>query len=238
MSERNHPIPQPDQRPSRWLNVRSTHSRRNFAHGKRARGGKRSQSPFLPPEDWHEPRGDGGCGTYNIFVRDPGAGYCHAVTAADVRERLAELPNRWLETLEVVQLSQMTRKKRTLPCYGMQWGSAIYLYPIEDSLIEYFSRPPLAAERRESQMYGGRWEQESGGRWRLIWTPATIRDFYLNNILIHELGHLLDHRNRSFADRERYADWFAIEYGYRFSRRAAPEGQGQRRIKRRHGCRS
>jgi hypothetical protein len=67
-------------------------------------------------------------------------------------------------------------------------------------------------------MYGARWEQ-SGNRWTLIWTPETIKDFYLNNILIHELGHLLDQRNSSYVDRERYAEWFAVEYGYKPSQR-------------------
>ena len=64
------------------------------------------------------------------------------------------------------------------------------------------------------------------------WTKETIEDFYLNNILIHELGHLLDDRNTSYTDRERYAEWFAIEYGYlptggNVSRRQQP-------IRRRH----
>ena len=148
-------------------------------------------------------------------MQEPGAGYRHVVTADDVRARLAELPRHCFERLEVVQLSRMTRKKRTLPCYGMQWGSSLYLYPIEESLIEHFRRPPLAAERREAEMYGGRWEESAGGLWRLVWTSDTIRDFYLNNILMHELGHLIDDRNRSYTDRERFADWFAIQYGYR-----------------------
>jgi hypothetical protein len=100
----------------------------------------------------------------------------------------------------------------------MQWGTALYLYPIEESLIEHFARPPRTSERREAEMYGGRWEESDAGMWRLVWTPATIRDFYLNNILMHELGHLIDDRNRSYTDRERFADWFAIEYGYRMRR--------------------
>lgn len=33
-----------------------------------------------------------------------------------------------LKSLQVVQLSRMTRKKKTYPCYGMQWGRALYLY--------------------------------------------------------------------------------------------------------------
>lgn len=62
-------------------------------------------------------------------------------------------------------------------------------------------------------MYGGRWVQE-GRSWKLIWTEEAIKDFYLNNILIHELGHLLDDRNSRPVDRERFAEWFAIRYGY------------------------
>ena len=69
----------------------------------------------------------------------------------------------------------------------------------------------------DARMYGGRWFQD-GDVWRLEWTPNTIHDFYLNNILIHEIGHINDHRNTSFDDRERYANWFATEYGYRASR--------------------
>ena len=65
-------------------------------------------------------------------------------------------------------------------------------------------------------MYGGRWS-EAGGEWTLSWTLETLKDFYLNNVLIHEIGHILDHRNTRTLDRERYANWFAIEYGYRAS---------------------
>ena len=60
----------------------------------------------------------------------------------------------------------------------------------------------------------------SRGIWRLEWTEEAVRDFYLNNILIHELGHLVDVRNTGYVDRERYAEWFAVEYGYKPSRPA------------------
>jgi hypothetical protein len=64
-----------------------------------------------------------------------------------------------------------------------------------------------------------------------VWTESAIRDFYLNNILIHELGHLLDDRNDSYVDRERYAEWFAIRYGQKS--RPTPNAS-HRRIRRRH----
>jgi hypothetical protein len=96
----------------------------------------------------------------------------------------------------------------------MQWGRAIYLYPLQASLVEHYGRPPRPAEYNEARMYGGRWVQR-GNRWKLIWTEESVRRFYLDNVLIHELGHLLDNRNTNHRDRERFADWFAIRYGRR-----------------------
>jgi len=169
------------------------------------------RAAFIPPEDWHEPHGQGG--DFEIVVQQPGPGYRHVLTPADVRARLAQLPPQFTRALEVVQFSQITRKKQSYPCYGMQWGAAIYLYPVEESLVEHYPHAPKPTQRIEAAMYGGRWEQ-NGGRWLLRWSEEAIRDFYLNNVLIHELGHLLDQRNSGFADRERYAEWFATRFGY------------------------
>jgi hypothetical protein len=81
-------------------------------------------------------------------------------------------------------------------------------------------------------MYGARWS-ESPGCWTLTWTEQAARDFYLNNILIHELGHLVDDRNSGYVDRERYAEWFAVQYGYRST--GGQEARGYRKsIRRRH----
>lgn len=169
-------------------------------------------APFAPPEDWHEPTDRD---EYRVIVQRPGDGYRHVVTPEQVRDRLSQVPPQFLEALEVVQLSRMTRKKQSFPCYGMQWGNAIYLYPLEDSLAEYFYRPPRPNLVNEAKMYGGTWQQPSPGVWTLTWSEQAAQDFYLNNILIHELGHLIDWRNSSYLDRERYAEWFAIQYGYR-----------------------
>ncbi len=197
---------------------------------RRARGVMHDQGHFLPSEDWHEPAG---CDDFRVVERGPGQGFCHAVTAHEVRDRLASLPADFVNPLEVVQLSRMTRKKRTFPCYGMQWGPTLYLYPIDVSLVEYYYRPPRPSVVQESTMYGGKWREESPSLWILEWSKASIKDFYLNNILIHELGHLLDTRNTSYVDRERYAEWFAIEYGYKPSRQNLAS-RGTRRILRRH----
>ncbi len=168
---------------------------------------------FNAPEVWHSI----GQARLRYVVQAAGQGFHHAVGVQEIRERLALLPERFTQRLEVVQLSAMTRKRQLFPCYGMQWGAAVYLYPIEDSLVEVYRRPPTPQQQIEARMFGGRWSQE-GKLWQLTWTEQSIRDFYLNNVLIHEVGHLNDDRNSNSRDRERFANWFAIEYGYRATR--------------------
>lgn len=215
--------------------VRAMSSRSRFSHAplsQRTRGSEKNDcGAYSPPEDWHEPS-EKSHAEYRVVVQQPGEGYRHVVTEQDVRLRLAQLPEELLVSLDVVQLSRMTRKKQSFPCYGMQWGSTLYLYPIEESLVEYFPSPPSPPVFNEARQFGGRWEQY-GSEWHLVWTESTIRDFYLNNILIHELGHLLDDRNTSHVDRERYAEWFAIEHGLKKSKSKSRRQIGSR-VRRRH----
>jgi hypothetical protein len=210
--------------------TRAKHARHEAPRNKRARVEEANlRLPFMPPEDWHEPVEDGRA--YRVIIQPPGPGYRHVLTPEDVRQRLSQLPAHFTRNLEVVQFSRMTRKKQSFPCYGMQWGTSIYLYPIEESLVEDYSAPPKPNLINEARMYGGQWVHETPGSWKLVWTQEAIRDFYLNNILIHELGHLVDDRNSRYLDRERYAEWFAVRYGYQASRRPTPK----RPTVRRHG---
>lgn len=195
--------------------TRSRLRRPAVAHRQRGQEGGTSP-PFTAPEVWHEPRGRSG--QIRFVVEPPGPGYVHPVTVQEARERILLLPRRFTKDLETVQFSRMTKKRALFPCYGMQWGKAVYLYPIETSYEEVYTTPPTPQQRIDARMYGGNWVYERP-YWILKWTKETLRDFYLNSVLIHEIGHINDDRNCRFKDRERYADWFAIEYGYRTSRK-------------------
>ena len=199
----------------RLRNRRPAQARPTAGYRSRGTSGRELHEAFNAPETWYEPNGK----SRIRYVREPaGTGFYHPVTLDEVRERIAELPAHLTRMLEVVQLSGITRKRTIFPCYGMQWGSTVYLYPIEESLTECYVRPPGPQQLIEARMYGGRWLQDRED-WRLEWTKETIRDYYLHNILIHEIGHINDERNTKFAAREKYADWFAVEYGYRPWRR-------------------
>jgi hypothetical protein len=192
--------------------VRSHANARRPKQARRASMGQQNaREPFAPPEDWYEPTDRT---NYRIVVQQPGEGYRHVVTPEQIRARLARDPQHFLRELEVIQLSKMTRKKQSFPCYGMQWGNALYLYPIEESFVEHYDSPPRPNLVNETRMYGAQWDETGPGTWTLTWSEGAAQDFYLNNILIHELGHLVDNRNSGYMERERYAEWFAVQYGY------------------------
>ncbi|QDU80008.1 hypothetical protein Pla110_17300 [Polystyrenella longa] len=193
---------------------KQTRSRRPGLYFKQGRGERSQSQAFNAPEIWHAPTE---ADHFTFVEYSAGENYIHPVTRNEVLERIRELPAEFQADLDVIQFSAMTRKRALFPCYGMQWGNTVYLYPIEANLEEVYTRAPMPQQRIETEMYGGQWEQH-GSEWILSWTEETIRDFYLNNILIHEIGHINDHRNTRQEDRERYANWFAIEYGFRASR--------------------
>lgn len=192
---------------------RQNSSRPAAAYRQRGDGNSYTEA-FNAPERWFEPTGRK---KIRVVIEPPGKGYIHPVSREQVLARIAKLPQHLTRGVEVIKFSRITHKRTLFPCYGMQWGSTVYLYPMEESLVEVYARPPRVEQIIEAKMYGGVWQQK-GEEWRLKWNRDTIRDFYLNNVLIHEIGHINDDRNSSFEDRERYANWFAIEYGYRVSR--------------------
>lgn len=219
--------------PKPTLYARTVRSKTQTISRRKCGGRKKQRMPFEPPEEWHEPAPSSP--GYEIHVRSPGEGYRHVVSPEDIRLRLTEVPPRFIDELQHVHLAAMTKKKLTYPCYGMQWGATVYLYPMEEDLVERYYEPPEPWKVTESQMYGGRWE-EGDGEWLLIWTEQTIKDFYLNNILIHELGHLVDNHNQTSDDREAYAEWFAVEYGYRRTQKRRRRNKKKRIRRRHHAC--
>lgn len=157
--------------------------------------------------------------TYPQFhVEGPSIGYVHPITVEEVIERLCEFPrhirNQLDAQLDHVSLLAGTRKQFLKPSYGMQWGSTVYLFPTESTGIERYESEVSSAYRKNAKLYGAQWswnEEENG--WICYWSPEAIRLFYLQNVLVHEIGHVLDTRNSSERDRERFANDFARKYG-------------------------
>lgn len=212
--------------------MRHTHIRQALETGQATQKTKHGKTgSHHPPETWYSPT-ESSSEAVKIKAMKPGKGFVHAVTVKDVTSTLERVSSSFLERLDRIQLTSMTKKKRTQSMYGLQWGSTVYLYPVPEDLTEHFDKPPMPAFRQDTEVYGAKWHQE-GSRHILEWTDATVRDYYLNNVLFHELGHINDVRNTSSSDREAYANWFARTYGYPLSD-ASRKRRGRTSVRRHH----
>jgi len=170
---------------------------------------------FTVPEKWYEPVQDHD--DIKIIQHPPGSGYIHPASTVEVRCFLADLlPEIIPPELQIIQLSSITRKRDREPLYGMQWGCAVYLYPQGENLIEEYTVAPKPEHKQVTEKYGGHWHNRQNGKWTLIWKKIEqLRDFYLHNVLMHEIGHAHDNRNTTPRKREQFANAFAIEHGDR-----------------------
>ena len=62
---------------------------------------------------------------------------------------------------------------------------------------------------------------------------ATLRDLVSEDPDTSRLGHLVDEKNSSYMECESYAEWFAIEHGYRASGGGLAR-RPQQKVRRRH----
>ncbi len=163
-----------------------------------------------------------------FHVEPAGKGYTHVLNDQEILARLHELPDHLLNNLNCVVLPRMTRKRKLFNVYGMQWGQTIYLYPMPADLRvgDYHTLPP--AYVAEARQFGATVEDHPTGP-VIQWTLETAKLYYLENVLIHELGHTLDMKNSSTRDREAFAEAFARKHGHwpkRKPRRSYPKPAG------------
>lgn len=142
------------------------------------------------------------------------------VTKAEVRSKLNSLPSQFLEGLKGVMLLGGSKKQLktawgNLSCYGVYSDSVIFLlpFPIEQLITCSRTLPPPHI-KQDYEKAGAIFTFENQ-RWYKHFTRSTLKTFYLNDVLIHELGHHVDRYNKNDSDAEKYAEWFAREYGYK-----------------------
>jgi len=92
-------------------------------------------------------------------------------------------------------------------------GSHIRIYPIPEKLRWCYGKnkpsPSFAQERLE---FGAYWRKIDYD-WFLCWDETSLRDYILNHILIHEIGHSLDNIHYGTRRGEKLAEAFAHRIG-------------------------
>lgn len=147
-----------------------------------------------------------------ICVEPAGKGYFHVLTPEEITNRMRKLPKEHLRNLDTIVLPCMTKKRKRMDIYGLQWNGTVYLYPMNDDLLHEINRPLRPLERQEANKYGGK-IIEDGKYHSVQWTKESIKHFYLENILVHELAHVYDRKNTRNVDRERFAEGYVLKYG-------------------------
>jgi len=148
------------------------------------------------------------------------------VTEHDVLETLEKVPKRFLSGLRAVFLLGGSRRQAKVAwsqlfAYGRYGSGCIFLHPFPVAqMIERWKTLPKPSIRREYERAGAVLQRVPTG-WLRIFTPESLRTFYLREVLLHEVGHHVARSSRK--DRrsaEAFADWVASEFGYAKIKRA------------------
>ncbi len=148
------------------------------------------------------------------------------VTVDEIKQFLERLPTEHTENLTHIWLRKMTYKEyekegKFQGCFICGSGvNLIVLYPFPKNLkMELGSKKPSSKTLKWYSAY----EPElvsTDGNWALIWTVEKIKRYYLEGLLLHEIGHQMDsmyHRfwsaNYKKQRAENYADNFAYYWG-------------------------
>lgn len=161
---------------------------------------------------------EGRPGEIAILTEKPRADFVSLITERDIRRRLApnRFPSKYLSRVSVIVIAAGNKRRARYHAWGMQWGSTIYLYPVPRESMQNLNweldRAMTPREQQEARKCGA--IIRDSGR-AIHWTVDTLRRFYLENILIHEIGHCVDYWNHRAVDRERFAEHFADRFGFR-----------------------
>ena len=152
-----------------------------------------------------------------IFDRPLAEGFVRPWTARAVAEVLAAIPPAFLVDLAGVFLLGGTAKQRSLTkgtTYGMYSHgryipSRIFLFALpEKSLVQRWAKMPKPSVAKEYTKFGATLSPDGKGGALLTFDQSSLRQFYLYDVLLHEVGHHVDRDGRA-DNAERYANWFA-----------------------------
>lgn len=142
----------------------------------------------------------------------------------DIKEQFKKVPQEFLEGLEgVILLGGSKKQLKTawsdLSCFGAYVWNVIFITPFPKAQLQQRAkRLPAPHIQREYLRAGARYEHRDGW-WIRTFTLEALKTFYLRDVLMHELGHHVDKHNRKYSDREKFAEWFTMEYGYKRRKR-------------------
>ncbi|HET7489222.1 MAG TPA: hypothetical protein VFJ85_14925 [Acidimicrobiales bacterium] len=150
-----------------------------------------------------------------VYERPLATGFTRPWRVDDVVDVLRRVPQPFVAGLAGVYLMGGTaaQGRRRALTFGMYADDRIFLFPVAHQRIaEGWRTPTNPAKLSKYTKFGAAVRPASRGATTVVFDEASLRRFYLYDVLLHEIGH---HADRSGASRnaERYAQWFA-EFQY------------------------
>ncbi len=164
----------------------------------------------------------------NFFEEPIPDGWVYPCSLQDIQSRLTHLPEQDLEGLWAVGLAAATRKD----C----WVNGRYRFS-EKPIIRLYSYPETLSYRQTPQTKQadielglaverefGMTVERDGSRYLCRWDLANLRNFTLEHVLLHEIGHHVYARRRkeqgyqpnsSRHEEEKWAESYALRYARR-----------------------
>ncbi len=174
----------------------------------------------FPPEYIFEIQADE---KIKIFSLDIQAGFIRPFDSKDVVEYLKKVPEEFLKGIGGIYLLGGTSKQRkasfgSLFCYGCYWIGDIYLhaFPEKRMALSFKKRQPNPSILEEYRRANADIKNIKG-ELNISFDIGSLKSFFLRDVLMHEIGHHVDRNNQDKTNRkaEKFAEWFASEYGYR-----------------------
>lgn len=157
-----------------------------------------------------------------VLIEDnPSRDFFFPLSGDEVVEALKSLPKRDYEGITHIWLRRLKKTdfiNHAQPLASFSCGSRvrlITLYPWPNSMtLSYGQKKPSNHIINEVSRFGGEIKRR-GREWVSEWTLRSLRQFYLQGILFHEVGHHIDQYYRHFSDAntketEEFADQYAL----------------------------
>lgn len=158
-----------------------------------------------------------------FMVDNPSRDLYFPVSVDEIKDLLAKLPAHHTENITHIWLRKMSNKEyekegKTQGCFICGSGvNLIVLYPFPRDLIMCFGNKKPS--NKVLKWYAP-YQPElifKNDDWTLVWTEEKIKQYYLEGLLLHEIGHQLDsvyQRYWSPTYKKQKAENFADNYAY------------------------